>query len=321
MKRFSLLSFALVLPIAATACGSDDDGEGTGEEPTGAHNRYVVSSLNTSTNNRLDIDGKSGTENKLGELVALLTGPGMFPIQATVDEAIARGQALLLVDLQTDSFSAQAGVGAAFYFGDTANITPKPCTDDTMLATCKQHLAGTGSFSIDASAPRNPALVGSITGGTFTNKKAGQLSIQIAVTGAPIAVNLIGAKAQISEITADGIGKGIVGGAISQTEMDTNVLPAVHAQLSAVILRDCGPVADRNPANFCSCAANSTGLSLLTPGLLSFDFAPKDCSVSLEEIKTQKSLQALLTSDIMVDGQPGLSVGLGFTAKKATFTP
>lgn len=318
MKRFSLLSFALVLPIAAAACGSDDDGEGTGEEPTGAHNRYVVSNLNTRSDNRLDIDGKSGAENKLGELVAILSNA--FPIQDTVDEAIERGQAVLLVDLQTDSFSAQAGVGAAFYFGDTANITPKPCTDDTMRATCKQHLAGTGSFSIAASAPRNPALVGSITGGTFTNPKAGQLSIQIAVTGAPIAVNLIGAKASIGQITADGIGKGIVGGAISQTEMDTNVLPAVHAQLSAVILRDCGPVADRNPANNCSCAASSTGLSLLT-GQLSFDFAPKDCNVSVEEIKTQPAIGALLKSDIMVDGQPGLSVGLGFTAKKATFTP
>lgn len=316
MKRFSLLSFALVLPVAAVACGSDDDGEGTGE-PTGAHNQYVVSNLNTRSDNRLDIDGKSGAENKLGELVAILSGG--FPIQDTVDEAIERGQAVLLVDVQADSFTAQSAVGVGFYFGDTANITPKPCTDDTMRATCKQHLAGTGSFSIAASAPRNPPLVGPIANGTFTTAASGKLSVQIAVTGAPIAVNLIAAKAQISQITADGIAKGIVGGAISATEMDSNVLPAIQAQLSAVLTRDCGPLADRNPAANCSCAAQSTGLSLIS-GNLSFDFAPKDCNVSVEEIKTQPAIGALLKPDIMIDGQPGLSVGLGFTAKKATFS-
>jgi hypothetical protein len=314
MTRYSLLSFALALPLASTACGSDDSGDS--ETPTGEHYGYVVATVDPRATNKLDIDGNGSSENKLGDLVGLLTAGG-FKVQEAIDEAVLTGAALLLVDVQTTSFSGASSAGVAFYLGDSATAMPAPCTDTTMITTCGKHLAGTGSFSIAASSPRDTQLPGPLTGGTL-KAGPGELAIQIALTGAPIVVNLIGARAQISSVTADGIGKGVVGGAISLTELNNNVLPAIEGQLDAVVLRDCGPLAGRT-GDTCNCTAGSTGLAVLR-GTPPFDYSPADCDVSLDEIKNNTVVAPSLKSDVTVDGMPGISVGLGFTAKKATFT-
>lgn len=328
MKRFSLLSFALVLPIAAAACGSDDDGEGTGEEPTGAHNRYVVSTVSARSDNSLDIDGNGSLDNKLGSLVSLLTAGG-FEVQETIDAAVVTGQALLLVDVQTESFSSHANAGVSFYLGDSATAMPTPCTDETMLSTCGKHLAGTGTFTIAAGSKRDTELRGAFTGGKL-KAGPGSLAIQIALTGAPIVVNLIGARAEISSVTADGIGKGVVGGALTETELNTNVFPAVQAQLKAVVDRDCGPEDERFLMAGTTCgrmsggtftACTGTGAGVLAAAAQFDTGSPRDCKVSIEEIKANPIISSGTKSDVMVNGQPGVSVVLGFTAKKGTFTP
>jgi hypothetical protein len=311
MKRTSLLSLALAIPLAATAtgCGSDDGGGGA----EGDHYQYVVAKLDTRATNKLDIDGNGVSDNKFGDLIGLLLLGGL-DVQPAVDEAVITGAAVLLADIQATSLSAAANAGISIYLGDSANITPAPCTDKTMLATCGQHLKGTGNFAIAAGAPRDTLLTGSIAGGTL-KAGPGNIALQLAITGSPIAVKLIGARAQASEISADGIVKGIVGGAISETEINDNLLPAIEAQIEFVVNRDCGPKATRTCAAQTDCKGVESTLGIL--GL--FDKAPMDCAVTVSEIKA--ILANNLASDVTVDGQKGLSVGLGFTAKKATFAP
>lgn len=320
MKRTSLLmTAALTLPLAMTACGGSD-GEGEEDQGTveGEHYQYVVATIDPRSTNRLDIDGNGMSENKLGDLVGILTLAG-FEVQEAIDEAVLKGAAILLADVQTTSFSASATAGVSFYLGDSATAMPPPCTDTTMIATCGKHLAGTGTFNIAATSPRDTLLKGKFAAGTF-KAGPGKLAIQIALTGAPITVNLISARAQLSTTTADGIAKGLVGGAISDAELNNNVLPAIEGQLKAVVDRDCGPLADRDTSanGNCSCTG-ATGLAVLR-GQAPFDYAPtRDCQVSVAEIKGHPLLVTALKADIMVEGQPALSVGLGFTAKKATF--
>lgn len=319
MKRVSLLMMtALTLPLGLAGCGgSDDEGEDDLGTPEGEHYQSVVATIDPRSNNRLDIDGNGMSENQLGELVNLLT-LAEFDVQATIDEAVKKGTALLLADVQTSSFSTSSDTaGVSFYLGDSATAQPAPCTDTANIATCGQHLAGTGSFNIAASSPRDTLLKGKFSAGSF-KAGPGKLAIQIALTGEPITINLIGARAQLSSVTADGIGKGILGGAISQTELDSNILPAIAAQFEGLLVRDCGPAGQRAVANSCSCRADTTGLSLVT-GTLSFDSAPQDCTISVAEIKNHTVIRTALKMDIMVDNQPALSVGLGFSTKKATF--
>lgn len=319
MKRVSLLMItSLMLPLGLAACGSDDEGEGEDGPVEGDHTQYVVATIDPRSTNRLDVDGNGMSENKLGDLVAILDLAN-FMVQATLTEALQKGDVLLLADVQTTSFSASGTAGVSFYLGDSATAMPTPCTDSTMISTCGKHLAGTGMFSIAASSPRDTLLKGKFAGGTF-NAGPGKLAIQIALTGAPLTVNLVGARAQLSSVTADGIGKGIVAGAITQTELDTNIFPAIQGQLREVLNRDCGTLPGR-AANLttCSCTAASTGAEILR-GTAKFDHAmPQDCDISIDEIKTHPLLITALKTDVMIDNQPALSVGLGFTGKKATF--
>lgn len=332
MTRYSLLSFALALPLASTACGSDDDGGS--EEPTGTHYGYVVATVDPRSSNKLDIDENGASENKLGDLVGLLTAGG-FDVQEAIDDAVLSGTALLLVDVQTESFTSAKAAGAAFYLGDSATAMPTPCTDTTMITTCGKHLAGTGSFTIAAGSSRDTKLAGPLTSGTLKTDAGGKLAIQIALTGAPIKVNLVGARAQLSSITADGIGKGLVGGAVTEAELNSNVFPEIQKQLKFVIDRDCGAESVRSlgtPTGGSSMVCGKTEGSVFTPcvdtgaGVLAaaaqFDNAtPRDCKVTVEEIKANPIIMSGLKSDVTIDGAPGVSVVLGFTAKKATFTP
>lgn len=335
MKRYSLLSFALTLPFAVAACGgSDDEGEGGGT-PEGEHYRYVVNNINASGDNKLNIDGMGGSENKLGGLVTLLNSLNI-DVQEAIDEAVISGASLLLADLQTSSFSASGTAGFQVFLGDRATATPRPCTDDTMLNTCGQHLAGTASFTIAASSPRDAALTGSFKGGSLTGGP-GKITIPVAVTGAPINVNLVSARMQISNVTADGIGTGLLGGALLESELNDQVLPQVHGQLQVLLIRDCGPEANRvlgtvtTPnGDVTTCGSNasgsfvacqSTGAGILNPSLGFDPMAGRDCKISLDEVKNNGILKNLLSSDVMIDGKPAVSAVIGFSAKKATFTP
>lgn len=325
MKRLSLLSFALALPLASVACGSDDEGEGGGPVE-GENYRYVVSSISAADTNKLDIDGNGTSENKLGTFVNTLSGLARIDVQGTITDSVLSGDVLLLADLQTTSFSTSANSGFSVYLGDQATTTPRPCTDETMIATCGKHLEGTGTFTIAASSPRDSLLKGSFSGGILKGGP-GNITIPIAVTGEPITVNLVSARVQLSSVTADGIGKGTLGGAMLQTELDNNVFPQVHAQLVTVINRDCGPenirvleggLCGRNDGTgFLACTA--TGAAALGT-MLGLD-SVRDCKLTLAELQGNTIIKTLLGPDIMIDGKPALSVALGFTAKKGTFTP
>lgn len=332
MKRYSLLSFALALPFAAVACGgSDDEGEGGGT-PEGEHYRYVVNSINASGSNKLNIDGMGATENKLGGLVDTLQNFMLADVKAAIDEAVLSGNSLVLADLQTTSFSASGTAGFQVFLGDRATANPRPCTDDTMVATCGQHLMGTGSFTVAAASPRDAALTGTFQGGTLKGGQ-GKITIPIALTGAPITVGLVAAQMQLSNVNADGIGTGILGGALLEKDLNDQVLPQVNTQLQLVVERDCGPAATRvrgavgtppqmvcgNNASgtFVPCAATGAGILSTTLG---FD-PDNNCVFGLDDVKNSNTLKTFLNSDVTIDGQKGVSVVIGFTAKKATFTP
>ncbi len=324
MNRLSLLCFALALPLAATACGgSDDEGE-DGGAVEGDHSQYVVSTINTSATNKLDIDGNGTPENKVGGLVPTLSLVGI-DVQSTIDEAVVTGSAILLADLQTTSFSSSSSTaGFSVYLADSAAVTPAPCTDPTVLTTCGKHLQGTGSFSVAATSPTDTELKGKFSNGKL-QAGPGKIAIQIALTGAPITVNLVGARIEISSVTADGIGKGLIGGAVSETELNTNVFPSIQVQLKSVIDRDCGAeaVRVRNADGVCGRNENATFTACIGTGATIvgfFDSAAGDCKVSVEEVKNNPILAPSLASDVTINGEKGVSVVLGFSAKKATFT-
>ncbi|MBS1121127.1 MAG: hypothetical protein H6Q90_3355 [Deltaproteobacteria bacterium] len=305
--------FALAIPVSLVACGG---GGGDGiDPPTGPHSTSVAKTVLVPTNNNqardfgLDLNDDKTVDNQLGMVLGTLAGQG-FEIQKGIDEAVSSGSIILIVDFQAPNFDSTTAAGLQIKLGDMP--MPAACTDPADLTTCGKHLDGSGSFAIAAGSPDNAAIGGKIAGGVFTGGP-GDLSLQIVLGGAaPIQLDLIGARAKGTGITATGFSELILAGALTQDNLDTKVIPAVHAQLGPLITRDCPT--GMAPPDPCGCAANSTGKTII--GL--FDTNPKDCMVTIEEIKTNSLIQSLLAPDVTIDGMQALSVGIKVTTTGAT---
>ena len=186
------------------------------------------------------------------------------------------------------------------------NPMPAACVG----STCGLHLDGGATFS---ALDGGTTLTGGVDAGTLlTTSVDATLPLQLRMLGSsPIVVRLRLARARLTGLSADGITSGVLAGAVTQGEIDTVLYPALVSSYAAKISRDCVPV----PPN-CGCAASSSGAALL--GL--FDAPPRDCVVTVDELRTNSLWQALFAPDVMLpDGTMALSLGLGITAVKASF--
>ena len=315
----SLLYLASAVSLSLAACGGGDDGdEGDdgGGPVVGEHHQYVVSKMTlpegANTALKLDIDGNGTKENKLGNILFALTSQsqGQLDLQASLDRGVNNGDITLLTDVQATDLGTAKDAGLRVFLGEI--VSPEACLDPEDDTTCGKHLLGTGMFTATA----NDSLVaGDIVGGRFTGGP-GKLTLQLSLEGTLIALNLINAKAELT-VTADGIMNGLVGGAITKDELDTNVIPAIATTVDGIVKGDCTEPNPTPPA--CGCPASSTGKTLL--GL--FDTAPEDCSISLEEIRENSFIKTVLGPDLDILDPKGqnesLSVGVGITSVKATY--
>lgn len=301
--RQTLFSLA-ILPASLVACGGGDDGA---EPPSGPHTGYVVDSVSVPDDKPFDLDGNGVKDNALGQVLGILSGQG-FDVQGSLDEAVAQGTIILLYDLQTPDFTTAAGAGLSILLGDNPN--PPACTDANDLV-CGNHLEGDAVFEIAAGSPTDAGVDGKIAGGVF-NGGPGNFTLQIALAGSdPISLDLIGARAKATGITPDGIGEVLLAGAISEDQLNGEVLPAIHAQLGPIIEEDCD-IANMTIDNPCGCV--DTGETII-----SFFDDDMDCGVTLDEIKNNGLIQSVLSPDVTIDGVDALSLTVSTTAVGATF--
>jgi hypothetical protein len=314
------------LPFALFACGGDTGGTVV---PEGTHYQYVSAKAFVPTNNSqareygLDLNGDKQPDNQLGMVLGTLATMG-FDIQGTIDKAVAEGSIILLVDFQTKDFTNTTAAGLNVLLG--ANPQPAACnTGETYTCTttapitctgCGRHLTGTGAFSIAAGSPTNEAVAGKIVNGTFDGGP-GNISLQIALGGTTaIQLDLIGARAKASAITDTAIGSALLGGALTQEDLNSKVIPAIATQIAPIITRDC---TNTTPPG-CGCAAGSTGKTVLDLFDGDIPGSTKDCKVSVEEIQGNDLIQSLLAPDVTIDGKMALSLGIKVQAAHATFT-
>jgi hypothetical protein len=110
-----------------------------------------------------------------------------------------------------------------------------------------------------------------------------------------------------------------VGGALSVTDLNEQVIPAIGAQVAGIITRDCGTAV----APECLCTTGSTtGKTLLN--LFDGDTGTaKDCKISTAEIAGNAVIKSLLGPDVCstktCTAPDALSLGIQVTTVKATF--
>src|SRR5262249_39708956 len=151
----------------------------------------------------LDLNGDKSPDNQLGMVLGTLAGQG-FDVQGAIKGAVDQGDIILLLDLQTKSYSSTGAAGLAIKLGDKATAMPAPCTGATDT-TCRHRLDGTGKFTFASGSPDDVAVAGKVVGGTF-NGGPGNFSLQIALGGTQaIQLDLIGARAKASGMSDNGI--------------------------------------------------------------------------------------------------------------------
>ena len=332
MAFFRPVLFAAALgSLSLAACGGGTDTI----TPEGAHHHYVVNKALVPTNNNesreygLDLNNDGTPDNQLGMVLGTLAGMG-FDIQATIDTAVLKGSINLLMDVQTadTTFMSSAATGLSVYIGSDPQPVACNTGEDVTCTTakpavctgCGHQINPTGGM-FTAATNQDIALAGKIVGGTFTGGP-GDLSIQIAIGGTnPIPLNLLGARAKATGMSDANLGTvsgttvsgGVVlAGAITQDDINNNIIPAVVTQLTPTIARDCTMLS--SPPT-CGCGDGTTGKTII--GLFDTNM---DCSVSVDEVKSNSLIMSLLAPDVTIDGKMALSLGIKVTAEKATFT-
>ena len=321
-RSFFVAALAAVVPMSLVACGGGD----AVITPEGAHYHYVVNKALVPTNNNesreygLDLNGDGTPDNQLGMVLGTLAGMG-FDIQATIDTAVLEGSISLLADVQTAdaTFMSSSATGMSVFIG--SNPQPAACNSgEAVTCTTAKPAVCTGcGHQLDPSGGTfttgtnmNLALAGKIIGGTF-NGGPGDLTIQIALGGTTaIDLNLIGARAKASGMSADAITGLVFAGALSQDDINTKVIPAVVTQLVPTIARDC-TMLTAPPG--CGCADGTTGKTII--GLFDTNM---DCTVTAAEVMSNSLIMSLLAPDVTINGTKALSLGIKVTAEKATFT-
>lgn len=305
-------------------CGGGGDDDGGTIDPTGTDHTYVAATLNLPENAAeammlgLDIDNKAndGVDNQLGMVLGSIgaLAPDL-DLQMAVDEQIAQGDIILLANVKAKDLTNASGVGFYVYLGD--NPSPAACMDANDMV-CGRHLTGTAMFSIAASSPTDAAIAGRIVNGKFTGGP-GTVNLQIALAGGvPIDLPLQRAKAELTAVSATGWTSGKIGGAISQDDINNNVVPAIGNTVRTSFDETCMTMAEGGTAPNCGCMQGGTGETLR--GL--FDKTPNDCNITDTEV--QMVVSGFLTPDIDLNGDgtnDALSLGIGVTAVGAVFTP
>lgn len=284
------------------------------------HYLYIVDHETVPTTNTearasaLDLDNDGMVDNQFGMVLASLAGQGL-DVQGAVDVSVDRGQTLLIADLYALDFTSTTGSTFTTYDGGAAF---PPACNGSADTTCRHHLDGHGMFTLAANSAHDTPLIGDATSGVFT-EGPGHLEIEGSFfgTGPAVHIDLIGARVKLNSVTATTIGPSILAGAISMTDIDGKLIPGWQMAVTAQIQQDCcglstSPGGATCTPPSCGCVDGTSGKTDL--GL--FD-ANHDCVVTVDEVKNNSLVMALLAPDVMVEGQQALSFGMQVTAVHA----
>jgi hypothetical protein len=267
---------------------------------TGDYYRYVVDDLilpgsgATADELAFDIDGKGDrTDNALGSIISILKGVNVN-LQPEVDGAIAAGDLVSLHEIRADDLGSDESVSWEVFLGQPMSSSPK--------------FDGTDAFTRNTAISTEP-LVGKIAAGVYEGGP-GEIAISLSFGSDTIHVTLRGARVRAT-ITADGC-NGKMGGGLSLSELETEVLPAVAGYVNQMVQGDCTGGAS------CTCTAGTSGETLQE-----FFDADGDCSVAAQEIQENTLVQAAMDPDVDLIGDDGqndsMSFGLGVHCVKAEF--
>jgi hypothetical protein len=324
MVRYALGAF-VAASLGAWDCGGDSGGIDAGNtggpdapSVTGPYTHFATSGVKIGKNateataNGFDLTADGKVDNALGKALAGLSAE--VDIDGPIGAALTAGEFVILHSLHGDTTNAASATWQV-YLGNP--FTPPAKPDLT---------SGSGAFTIATADQGKAILNGTVSSGKFTTTTPGNLTLQLSLLQGsnPIMISL---KAARLEATISGnTCTGKIGGGILAKDLNDNLVPALADQINTRIQTDkeasCDKTCGASKMASCCSSTNQTILTL-------FD-TNGDFTITTDEVKTNTFVQAILTADVDIldasgnigkDGTPeSVSIGLGFTCVKGTFT-
>jgi hypothetical protein len=236
------------------------------------------------------LDGNGTLDNALGSAIASIARLVPFDLQGQVDQALEDGQVLVGFQAWADSLADDPESALQAYLLEDGDRPANP----------RDNFSGEEEFRIVPDRP-SPSWCGRIEAG-IGDWGPGTLIIRLPIFEGepPLTLSLIAARVR-GAVAADGLGDedepAILGGAIPQSSIDGEILPAVAELLDGMV--------HRTP---CDTVCNTIRMI--------FD-SNRDGSISPDEVARNPLVAPIFRPDVEIDGEPGLSLGLGTTAVRA----
>ncbi len=283
----------------------EDDADIDAATPVGSRFKFVINGVHLPTTSaqtrdlahNIDGDANNRPDNAFGGILSALTQQGI-DVNAANSAAIASGDNISLQLLQADNLLNSVAFWSVFQ----GSAQPNP------------DYSGNGSFTIDPAAPTDSLLPGHILGGEFAGGP-GKARVKLMLLGAPIVVDLIGARVSTT-LSASGCSGGKIGGGISQQSIQNQVFPALAGGFSHILAADPG------------CPSMCSGQALTLENLFDTDH---NGTITTAEIANNTLVHALFAPDVdLVDAsgafnplhdgvKDSLSIGFGFTCVAASY--
>src|SRR5262249_13434077 len=131
----------------------------------------------------------------------------------------------------------------------------------------------------------------------------GALVFELDGLAVPVQLQLYGARMQL--VAGPDHIDGVLAGVVPSATVREQLIPAWKITIDAIIARDC--VDPTLPV--CGCLVDWPGRELMQY----LDWSPQDCMLTVDELVNSSWVMGLTESDVTVDGQPGLSFGVGIS--------
>ncbi len=276
---------------------------------------YIVNSLYIPTTSAeagtigTDLDGDGNIDNKLGSIMALLMSQGTGDPNPALNLDIDQGDLVIPLRLYVDSWSGDATIMLLAYEGEPT--TAPPAFD------------GNDVVDIATGSPTDIFMCGPYGNGAV-DLGPGQLLIPMPLLSQTVFVPLQHAEV-IGPVTLTQWTDVMVGGGVTETDIDQVIIPALHAYFSDVISADpTGSLAttlmDLFDGNCTDVGGVCTGVVNGT-GDCSDNVATDPNPITLMELRCNALLNSALAPDVDSDNDGTddlLSVGFRIQAVSAT---
>jgi len=206
----------------------------------------------------------------------------------------------MLMRLKADDLTSASSATLQTWTGkEKLCCSAKPCSATDAMQNC---FSGTNDHEPETNSAANAVLNGAIAGATGTFGP-GTVEVQLPIGLWTARVKLLKAKV-IGTVSATGMVDGKLAGAIGQTDLKNQVIPAVAKVLD-------GEMKDPTTTQ-----ANKDAIKK------AFD-ADKDGSITAAEVEANAAVKAVMAGDVDADGdskKEELSAAVGFTAVGAKIT-